>query len=810
MIRSSIALFFSCMFLIFPSYGQEHMISGSVRGADNEAVTTATVALLYAADSTLAKTEITGDNGGFQFSGIADGAYLLKVNALGYQPYSSKVVVSGADITLGNLRLDGKSNKLKELTIKGQKPLIEIRADKLVVNVENSIINTGSSALEILAKSPGVNVDQNDNISLKGRQGVNVMIDGKQMAVSGTDLANILKSMPSSNIKQVEVISNPGARYDAAGTAGIINIVTRRDQRLGLNGSVNLSYAQGVYPKYAGGFNLNYKNKKVTTYLSYNHSVRWWFNHLILDRKFYDNSDALQFSYRQDNFMKMPMKSHTGSYGIDYSINDKTIAGFTATAGTTGFSQQTANNSSALNGLDDVIYYFNTTGRHRQDYYNYSGNLNLRKRINEKGKLFTADVDYARYWSQSNQNFGTVYTRPDGSSYQPDYFMRSDLSGLTQIRSAKADYTHPIGEKAKLDAGVKSSYVTADNEPLFYQRTTGDFELDTKRSNHFIYREQINAAYVNGNKEWKKWSAQVGLRMENTNVEADQVTLDSLYKTSYTQLFPSLAVQHSLAEKHDVGITLSRRIQRPNYQELNPFKFFIDNTTYRAGYPYLRPALTYSAELSHTFNKKFITSVGYAVTSNNITEVIQPSDDEDSVTVQINKNLAQVENYSVSGAYPLQVRKWWTSICNFTWYYAYYRGNIANTPLSVGNPAYTISTSNNFSLPKGFRAELSLWYQSRQIYGYMNMKPMWNLSAGLQKNLLNDKATLRLNASDIFWKGLPAATSTYNSYREDFVVTRETRQVAISFSYRFGNTKMGAMRRRTGGAEDEKSRVGNS
>lgn len=791
-------------------FAKGHNISGIVTNDKNEPIATANVVLLKAADNILVKSEITNESGAFTLAAIEEGEYVLKVTMLGYNTYSSeRISVSGQDVVLKTIQLEAKNNKLKEVTVKAQKPLIEVRADKLVVNVENSIISAGSSAMEILARSPGVNVDQNDNISIKGKQGVNVMVDGKAMVVSGTDLANMLKSMPSNSIKQVEIISNPGARYDAEGTGGIINIITKRDQKMGVNGSVNVSYAQGVYPKYSAGGNLNFRNKKISSYMSYNYSKRWWFNHLELDRKFYDNNDALQFSYVQDNFMKMPMNSHSGSFGMDYSINSKTIIGIAATTGTTGYNQFAANRSRALDGNNTTIYHFNTNGDHRQDYYNYSGNMNLRQRYNELGRQLSVDVDYARYWSQANQNFETFYSRPDGSQYQPNYYMRTDLSGITQIRSAKADYTHPFNEKTKFETGVKSSYVTSDNEPLFYQKTTGDFALDIKRSNHFLYKENINAGYINMNKEWEQWSTQIGFRVENTNVTAEQITLDSTYLASYTQLFPSFAIQRNLGKQNDVGVTLSRRIQRPNYQQLNPFKFFIDNTTYRAGYPYLRPALTYAVEMSHIFKKKFITSLSYSITENNITEVIQPSETEDSVTVQINKNLASMDYYAFSGAYPFQVNKWWSNTSNITVYYAHYKGFIANTSLSNGSPAFNFSTTNNFTLPKGFRAEVGFWYQSGQIYGFMDMKPMWMLNGGIQKNMMKDNGTLRLNVQDAFWKGLPRATSSYDSYREDFVVKRETRQVTLSFSYRFGNAKTAPARRRAGGAEDEKNRAGN-
>lgn len=807
MMISRFLLTIFCCSMIY-SVAEAASLSGKITDEDNSAIATATIALLKEDGKTLVKSVLSGEEGDFSINDIEAGKYYLHINMLGYAGYKSQLLDVAADKDLGLIRLAAKSKSMKEVTVRGQKPLIEIQADKMVVNVENSAINAGTSALDVLSRSPGVNVDQDENISIKGRQGVNVMIDGKNMVLSGTDLANLLKSMPSNSISKIEIITNPGAKYDAAGTAGIINIVSKRDRNLGLNGSVNAGYAQGVYPKYNGGFNLNYRNKKISGYLSYNYAKRWWFNRLKLDRKFYaQNNDGLQFSYRQDNFMRVPMDNHNATFGLDYSVGEKTIIGVAGTAGAALIDQYAYNTSQALNGNNDVIYDFITAGGRNQDYINYSGNLNLRHRFNDKGEKLDMDVDYARYNSNSLQELETLYTGPDGSLYQPTYFMRSNMDGVTQIRAFKTDYTLPVGNKANFETGIKATYVTSDSEPLFYEKTTGDYYLDTQRSNHFIYRENINAGYVNFNKKWDKWSTQIGLRAENTNVEAEQITLDSLYTTSYTQLFPSFAVQRSLNQQHDLGITLSRRIQRPNYQQLNPFKFFIDNTTYKEGYPYLRPALTYSAELSHTFKKRFNTSVSYSHTKDNITEVIQPSETEDSVTVQTNKNLSEVNSFTFSANYPFSITKWWTSINNLTAWYSHFTGYVANTNLSNGSPAFSVYSNNNFTLPAGFRAELIFWYQSRQVYGFFDLKSMWTLGAGIQKNILKDKGTLHLNVRDIFWTGPPSATSIYNSYREDFVVQRETRQVTLSFTYRFGNKKLSPTRRRQSGAEDEKSRV---
>jgi hypothetical protein len=352
--------------------------------------------------------------------------------------------------------------------------------------------------------------------------------------------------------------------------------------------------------------------------------------------------------------------------------------------------------------------------------------------------------------------------------------------------------------------------VTADNEPLFYEKVNGEYALDTKRSNHFIYNENINAAYANYNREWDKWGMQLGLRAEQTNAEWEQKTTSQKYDTSYIQLFPSLAVQRHINAHNDLGLTLSRRIERPGYEQLNPFKYFIDKTTYREGYPYLKPAFSYSAELSHTWKQKFITTFTWSIVKNVISEVIQPSESEDSVTVQTNKNLRQMTFVGVSGAYPIQITKWWSNVTNFNVYYARYEGNLANTNLNSGRTTFDINTNNSFVLPKDFSAELGLFYQARQQYNFMDVKPNWMLNAGIQKNLFDRRATIKLAVQDIFWKGYPSAASAYTGYREDFVAERETRQASISFTWRFGKKTVAPVRRRSSGAEDEKRRAGNN
>ena len=488
-------------------------ISGQVKDRTGAPVVSANVVVLKDSN-VLVKAGLTDTEGRFLIEGIPEGKYYLKVSLIGYEPYSSAEFQLVGSNDLGEIVMGEFSSTLKEVSVRASRPFIEVRADMLIVNVENSIVSAGSSAMEVLQRSPGVTVDNNDNISLKGKQGVMIWIDGKQTPMSGTDLATVLRSMPASSIDKIEIISNPGARYDAAGNAGIINIRTKRDQRLGTNGSVNLTYGQGVYPKYGAGISVNHRNKKVNLYGSYNYARRYWFNHLMLDRRFLnvEEGNKQEFRYDQDNYALFDFNNHIANAGIDYSISQKTSIGLSVNGVTNSFNPKADNNSRALDGNDNLIYNFKTKGRHENFYYNYSANAFFRHQFDSSGRELSVDFDYAAFGNDSKQHFETSYEAPEGSVPPADYYLNSDLQGITQIRSVKADYRQPLSGNARFEAGVKAAYVTADNEPLFFEKAGNEFVLDLKRSNHFIYNENINAAYVNLQKELKKFSLQLGVR----------------------------------------------------------------------------------------------------------------------------------------------------------------------------------------------------------------------------------------------------------------------------------------------------------
>lgn len=783
-------------------------ISGRVADNSGTALSYVNVVLLKATDSTnLIKAAYTDDNGQYNFNDLADGEYVLKFILAGYETYTSnKIGMLGKNINMPDIHLSIHRRELKEVSVRALKPFIEVKADKLIVNVENSIVSAGSSALDILARSPGLRVDQDDNISLKGKQGVNVMINGKIQPISSADLANMLKSMPSNLIDKIEIISNPSAKYDAAGTAGIINIILKKDQRMGVNGSVNIGYGQGVYPKEYGGFSLNCRNKKVNIYANYNLSNREGLNNVSFDRQFY-TSGIFNGEYNQHNYTTMLFNTNIAAAGMDYNVSSKTTVGLALNGESMYLGSQGYYLAKVLDNYGQEQSYFATNNGATGHWDNYSANLNLKHVFDTSGTELTVDADYVRYWNRNYQDFTTNYFLPDGSIMQNPYLLHADISGLTQIRSLKADYVRPMEDNIRLEAGIKSSLVTSDNQPNFYNRSNGNNVYDSTKSDHFIYYENINAGYINLSEDGKKWSAQLGLRAEQTFANGDEKITGQTFDRSYFQLFPSFAVQQHLNPDNDLGISLSRRIERPGYSMLNPYKFFIDPSTYKQGNPYLLPALSYSVEVSHTFKQRIITTFNYTQTENVITQVIQPSTTQDRVTIQTDVNIARMTYCGLSGSYTLPFYKWWNNVTNINAYYAKYKGNLANTNLDDGAPTFDINTTNRFLLPKDWSAEITFFYQAPQVYGFFHLNEMWMLNAGIQKSLFNKRGTLRINASDIFWQGNSGGSLAFTDYYETFLAKHDTRQVNVSFTYRFGKNTVAPVRKHSSGAEEEMKRA---
>ncbi|SFQ02155.1 TonB-dependent receptor [Hymenobacter arizonensis] len=781
-------------------------VRGTVQSATSSPIEFATVTLHRAADSTVVKTEFSDVKGAFQFERAALGRYLVSAAQVGFvRQWSQPFEVAGQSIELPALALaTNAATQLKEVQVMGQKPLYEREADRTIVNVEGSTLAAGNTSLDVLRRSPGVTVDGNDNLALRGRQGLLVLIDGKRQPMTGSELADYLRALPAEQLKSIELITNPPAKYDAQGGAGIIAINLKKDQRLGTNGTVNLTYGRGEFNRYTGGLSVNHRQKNINLFGSYNYADRAFLNLLNIHRDFYARPTAtgraLTSTSDQENINPVNLQSHSWRGGLDYNLSEKTTIG----AVLNGLDNQNSTdgtNRTALNDLErgrELRYNSTNNSRNRLD--NLSGNLNFRHTFTNTfgSQELTADADYATYRTRRAQRLNTFFAN------EPTEANSLDQDGRLTIQSVKADYTQALNKQLRLELGAKSSLVTADNDLKFFN----DALLDLNRSNRFRYDENINAGYVNLNYSLPKLTLQAGLRGEQTKAvgKQDREVEYKDFTRNYFQLFPSAAVKRKLSETHELDLSLSRRIDRPGYQQLNPFRQLIDRTTSGGGNPELLPQTSYNVELTHTFKQKYSAGLSYSRTSDPIINTVQP--ETDSTVVSTFRNLDLQHYYALTLTAPVDITKWWKTYNNAVLYYNRFNGEVAGTNLDQGGVTVSLTSNHTFTFGKGWSAELNGRYQSRQVDGFFVSRPNGDVSAGVQKSLWERKATIKLSVNDIFFTQIGRVTSTYDNYVERFYLRRDTRFANLTFSYRFGNDKLAPTRRRSGGAEDEKRRAG--
>ncbi len=792
----------------------------TIAGETGNPLEGATAELIRAADSALVRTALTDRSGLAEWVNLAPGSYRVRVSNVGFTTrYTDAFTLQEGEAVLVLPQVALAANKaasMQGVTVTAKKPFIQKLSDRIVVNVESSIVSAGSSALDVMERSPGITIDQNDVLALRGRSGVMVMIDGKPSPLSATDLANYLRGLPANAVERIDIITNPSAKYDAAGNSGIIDIRMKKDQRLGTNGTFTAGYGQGIYPKANTGTTFNYRNKKFNLFGNYNYSYRKGLNHLIINRNFYNNG-VFEGSDDKDNYASFPVNNHSARLGADFFPTKKSIIGVVVTSNFNHFRR----NARIETRITDANYLpeavVNTTGRDNNRNNNFVANLNFKHSFDTKGRELTADLDYGQYNSKALTRTASRFFNTNGTPKRDDDILDGDQQGSLIFRTAKADYVQPLEKGMRFEAGVKTSWVSSDNNAQFFNVLPGGAQVDITKTNRFFYKEFNNAGYVNLSREFKKWNMTVGLRGEQTEVRTRQVKGDKRYGMDYFRLFPSAFFNYKLNEEKTLGLSVSRRIDRPGYGQLNPFLQQIDPSIYGTGNPFLRPQMTWSYEGSYTV-KQLNFTLGYSHTTDpqeivlsRILDVIPdfeiPAGQDSNITVQIPVNLGTVDYVGLTATTPIRVSKWWNMVNNVNVYYNHYTGNLG-ARLDRGAVAANIRTNNNFTLGKGWAAELSANLNTGGQSGYMRMQPQWALAVGGQKTIFQGKGTVRLNFTDIFWTSLPKGKVTYEGrYVENWRAYRETRTGNFTFTYRFGNNKVQAARKRSTASEEERQRA---
>ena len=794
------------MLLTFVGIGSAFAQKVSIKVTDDKGQPLPYTSVLLKKDSVLIKGELSDASGMANFEKVSDGRYVIQATLMSYTTATSPAFTVDAahtNIQLSTLVLRPTSKSLQGVTVSAQKPLIERKNGATVLNVESSVAAAGGTALDVLKRAPGVQVDQDDNILLKGNKGVTVMLDGKLTYLSGEQLANLLKTLPAESISQIEIITSPSAKYDAAGNSGIINIKTKKGIITGFNGSVTAGVGAGRYPLYNAGLNLNWRTEKFNVYGSYNYRDRNFFNDRVLIRNITGNEPQ---SFRTDLFAKKEFVSNNYKAGIDYFITPQHTIGVMVSGYENAFYNHQKSNtgiSGAGGKMDSVLHSFNTNNDH---FNNTMVNLNYKGQLDTSGTEITMDADYAKFEYKHNIHLNdTMFRVNDPDNYSPNGIRNNTFTAMT-IKSIKTDLVLPFNKTLKLETGLKGSFVTTDNNMLYDSLTLGKYQPAVSQSNRFIYEENVYAAYATLKISLKKYDIQGGLRIEQTKSNGESVTLGTNVRRSYLDFFPSFSADHTFSESHKMGISFSRRIYRPDYDDLNPFLFFLDKYTFHRGNPYLKPEYTNNTELSYTFKQKYIATLGYSRTNNVMLEFLEP-DSVTKRTTSYDKNFDHRTGYYATLTIPVDPFKWWNITNNININYNSF--HVKDTSITLANSivAMNYQTTHTFTLPGDWKLELNGYYNTPFIWGIFYGKANYAIGAGVQKSLYNKRLVLKLNANDITQGDQFRATAKYEGFDMRIHNIYQSRNVNFNLTWNFGNSAVKAARERQ--ASEEQRRSGN-
>ena len=785
-----------------PQSNSHHQFSLVIVNEYQQPVNGATIRMLK--NGKVVNSTVAGEDGQAVFNVVNKGLYRFLISSTGYQPKTTdeyQLPGPGSD----TVRLLPLNSSLQEVKVIGRTPAVEIKRDKTVVNVEASVTNTGSTVLEVLERSPGVTVDRNGGISLNGKQHVLVMIDDRPTYLSGDDLNNLLSSMNASQVSRIELITNPSAKYDATGSGGVINIRTKKSNSNGLNGSFTTSYGQGVYPKNNNNLTLNYRKGPLNVFFNYSFSITRYLTDLYAYRKYYDDNKNVTAILRQPAYFTGTWNNHTVKAGVDYSLSPATTVGMTLTG--TDIHRK-GNNTAPADWLqpdgkiDSSIL---TSSKPTTEFRNGAINLNGRQRLSKNADL-SADLDYLHYDLKIDQEFDNKLLTPGGY----DEVFRSNIPTTIHIFSGKLDATIKITPDVSLQTGLKSSSNHTDNDATYKNLENQQWVKDDSRSNHFVYQENIQAVYGSIEGKYHRISYQGGLRYEYTSYTAHQLgnsqQQDSSVSRNYGSIFPNGYLSYKLDSLHQIMLTISRRLDRPPFQNLNPFLYVINKYTYETGNPYMLPQYSWNFELSHQYGELLTTGISYNLISNYFSQIFL-ADTSRTILYYTQGNVGKVYNLGLSVSLNLTPVKWWSMQLTAVYNYKQLRGFNGNSYTSTINQL-NVNVNNQLDFGKGYAGEISGFYTSRSRQDIQELLyPTGQVSAGISKSVLKKKGTIKLSYRDILYTNAMEGLTSFPNATEYFKLTRDSRVLSPAFTYRFG--KSYKINRHQEGASEEKERAPN-
>jgi len=807
-----VLLVLSVLLFAIHSNGQNFIdIKGEIVNDRNEKLFGVTVFLIAADNEQTIKAAFTDNEGKFEFNQVKVTSFRISIQGMGYMKKISQIFTAGAssEVILPTILIEEQVEALNEVVVTSQKSFVAQKADRIIVDPNALITNAGLSAFEVLEKAPSVTIGFNNSIAIRGKNGVMVLINNKPTNLTVDDLVSYLKAIPASEIERIEIMNNPPAMYDAAGNAGIINIILKKNSVKGTNGSVNVSYGQGKYERKNTSFNLNYRIEKWNFFTSLNSGQNKSFQDLTITRNYFTPSGDLSSVFTQNSYITPNSKNNSFKIGTDFYATSKTTFGIVWNGFSNPSQRNTSNTATVLDGDSQLVNTISSENPMEVDFKNSSFNLNMNHKLKESGQEIAVNLDNISYDSKvaqnlMNQTFNATNQLVDSSQ------LVSKLPSDIKIKTANVDYTGIQFKGGKLDLGVKSSFVRTRNVANFEDVIDGVRTPNYDFSNDFSYKENINATYVNYAKEFTKFSIQLGLRLENTNIKGYQagnpVVADSTFHIKYTNLFPTLYVQYKLdtIQKHVVGLSMGRRINRPNYKDLNPFTYPIDRFTFYGGNPYIKPTFSYNVDVSHTFKNYFTTTLMYSYTNDVISET-----NEQRGTIYYSRpgNFDTEISYGISVNGVFKIKKWWTLNLYTSYLNAIYKSEVYTEKLNDSNWNWVIMPTNQFVINDTWSAELSGQYQNGLLSGQFFISPVGSVRAGISKKILKDKGVIKLNASDVFYTNqIEGQIRNIANANASWYSLFDSRVVTFTFSYRFSkgeNLKV----RQTGASQEEQKRV---
>lgn len=698
------------------------------------------VILLNASDSNVVKLELADQTGSFTFNKLEAGDYFIRTSGLGYNdinhaPFS---LAEAQNLKIDAINLESSALQLETVEVVSKKPFLEQRAGKLVVNVEDNITGQGGSVTDLLKKVPGV-VVIGEQVSMAGKQGLTILIDGRPTKYM--DIQSLLREMPADNIKSIEVINQPGAAFDAEGSGGVINIILKKNSLLGTNGSVYIGAGYGDLAKYRTGLSLNHRSGKLNITGGIGLRRGSWIDGLDLNRIV---DTAL---YEQRNYEEGFSNSINGRLGLDYDLNDNHRIGISG-RGFYSDSPYDGTNSTRIldNESNELLSRFTTSNSRERQTLSINTDAFYRWKIDTSGQQLTIDGSYSSF---DRDNVTSLTT--DGDL---DIERTNKEPAKAKIYTAQIDYKKPFSKQFQFEAGLKYSKADLDNELLASLRdSTGQFVNDANLSNHYLYDEEIYAAYSQARLQTEKFEAVLGLRYEKTNTMGNNLTIDSINMLDYSQVFPSLSVSVPINKTLGVAMAYSYRIERPSYYSLNPFIGYLDPLTFNKGNPFLRPELVHSGSVSLTYEKQPFFNLSYDRTNDVISQVTQ-QDDSTGIAFQTTVNLDKFTRYGGQLFFPLDwIAKPISGFAGVMGYYNAYDSDYLGDNLDNSRFTWTGFAQVNVNLPSDWKLEVTGWYQGAGVEeGIINNNALYGVDAGIQKKFFDNRLRVQLSADGIVRK----------------------------------------------------------